>query len=469
MSAAAPKARGIGFFALFCIAIGVIVGQSTIVSLLQAAGIAGWGFLGAMAIAYVLMLCNSATYAELALMMPRHGGLAAYCEAALGHFPALFAVFAGYVVPALFGPAAELLLVDSVMAQLLPGVMPAMGWPALLLAVLVLLNYLGTDVFARTQTLLTVIMLLFLALTGAVALTTGFDAPAAGGAGAAGLAAMAQEVTVLGVVSLVLYSLIGTEFVTPLAEEAAAPARDIPRAMFVGLTVVTLANALFCVGASLFLTREALTGAPTPHLDYAVAVFGPLARIVFGVIAVTATASLINTVLGALPQMLHGMALAGQVFPVFRHLSRRHGTPWAALLFVAALPAVGIVWSGGEVTRILPLIIAAASAWLLSYMVAHLALVSLRLRAPDAPRPFRVPLYPLPQVVAIGGLAYVVLNSAPAPELAAPIAQALGSVLGLVALIGALWVKFVMKKGLFAANPGLLDAGRSGGRHDGAA
>jgi len=69
--------RGIGFFSLFCIAIGVIVGQSTIVSLLQATGIAGWGFLGAMGIAYVLMLCNSATYAELALMMPRHGGLSA--------------------------------------------------------------------------------------------------------------------------------------------------------------------------------------------------------------------------------------------------------------------------------------------------------------------------------------------------------------------------------------------------------
>jgi amino acid transporter len=447
--------RGIGFFSLFCIAIGVIVGQSTIVSLLQAAGIAGWGFLGAMAIAYVLMLCNSATFAELALMMPRHGGLSAYCEASLGHFPAIFAVFAGYVVPALFGQAAELMLVDSVMAQILPGAMPTMGWAVLLLAVLVILNYLGTDVFARTQTLLTVVMLVFLALTGIVAASGGFHAGAPVASGA-GLAAMAENVTVIGVVSLVLYSLIGTEFVTPLAEDAENPARDIPRAMFIGLTVVTIANALFCIGAGLLLSRETLTTAATPHLEYAVAVFGPMAKLVFGAIAITATASLVNTVLGALPQMLHGMAMSGQVFPVFKRLSSRYRTPWVALLFVACLPLVGVAWSGGDVGNILPLIIAAASAWLISYMIAHLALIVLRLRMPDAPRPYRVPLFPLPQVIAILGLGYVVANSAPAPELVAPIFTSLGLVLALIAVIGALWIKIFMKKGLFEANPALI-------------
>ncbi len=456
MDKAPAPARSIGFFSLFCIAIGVIVGQSTIVSLLQATGIAGWGVLGAMAIAYVLMLCNSATYAELALMMPRHGGLGAYCEASLGHFPAIFAVFAGYIVPALFGPAAELLLVDSVMTQLLPGVMPALGWAGLLLAVLVLLNYLGTDVFARTQTLLTVMMLLFLGITGAVAISGGLNGPPPLASGA-GLANMSKDVTVLGVVSLVLYSLIGTEFVTPLVEVAERPARSIPRSMFIGLTVVTAVNAVFCIGASMFLSRESLGSAATPHLDYAVAVFGPVARIVFGVIAVTATASLLNTVLGAVPQLMHGMALSGQVFPVFRRLSRRHGTPWVALLFVAGLPLVGLVWSGGEVTRILPLILATAGAWLISYMIAHLALIVLRLRAPHAPRPFRSPLFPGPQLLAIFGLGYVVANSAPVPELKAPVFVALAAVLGLVAAVDAVWVKFFMKKGLFEANPALLE------------
>ena len=76
----------LGFAPLFAVAIGVIVAQSTIVSLLQAAGIAGWGFAGAMALGW-------------ALMMPRAEGISAYIRAGLGPLPAIFAVFAGYIVP----------------------------------------------------------------------------------------------------------------------------------------------------------------------------------------------------------------------------------------------------------------------------------------------------------------------------------------------------------------------------------
>ena len=118
MASSSDTRLKLGFAALFSVAVGVIVAQSTMVSLLQAVGIGGWGFVGALAIGWLLMACNSATFAELALMMPRAGGLSAYCQAGLGHFPAIVAVFAGYVVPALFGPAAELLLVDAVVGEL---------------------------------------------------------------------------------------------------------------------------------------------------------------------------------------------------------------------------------------------------------------------------------------------------------------------------------------------------------------
>jgi amino acid transporter len=448
-----PTLPGLGLAALFSVAIGVIVGQSTIVSLLQAVGISGWGFIGAMAIGYGLMLCNSASFAELALLMPRAGGLSGYCEAALGHFPALFAVFAGYVVPALFGPAAELLVVGGVMDQLLPGTLPTLVWAGGLLGVLVVLNLLGTDVFAKLQTALTFTMLAALGITGLWALGHVPAATAAATSGAAGAVAggwsgMSTDATVLGVVALVMYSLIGTEFVTPLTADAERPERNVPRAMFLGLTVVTLVNLLFCLGASAHLGRAKLAESPLPHLDYALAVFGPSVRLVFATIAVVSTASLLNTVLGAVPRMLQAMAEAGQVFPIFKRVNR-HGVPWVATLFVAGLPLVGLVWSGGEVNRIVPLLVAAASAWLVAYMVAHAAVVALRLHAPQAPRPYRVPLYPLPQIVAVLGLGYVIAHAAPAPEMEGPIFMALGWVLGTVALIGALWVRFVMRRPLF--------------------
>jgi len=439
-----PESKLLGPLTLLAVAVGVIVAQSTMVSLLQAVGIAGWGFVGAMAIGFVLMMCNSATYAELALMMPRASGMSAYIQAGLGPLPAIFAVFVGYVVPALFGPAAELLLVDAVLGQLLPNSLPALAWAAILLGVLVLLNLRGADVFARVQTVLTFTMVVFLLVTGGTALAS---APAAG---SPGLAAMADNVTVFGVVALVMYSLIGTEFVTPLTALAREPARNVPRAMFVGLMVVTVANLLFCLGAARAVGRETLASSVLPHLDVVVAVFGPGAKLLFAAIAITATASLINTVLAAVPRMLLEMAHAGEAFPVFRRVNR-FGVPWVGTLFVASLPLVGLVWSGGDVGRIVALLIAAAGAWLCSYMVAHAALIALRRRAPARPRPWRSPFFPWPQVLAIVGMAYVIANAAPAPELQAPIFTALAVVLGLVAAIGALWVLIVMRRPLFAA------------------
>lgn len=445
MTTSAPT-PSLGLATLVAVAVGVIVAQSTMVSLLQATAIGGWGFVGAMAIGFALMLCNSATYAELALMMPRASGMSAYIQAGLGPLPAIFAVFAGYVVPALFGPAAELLLVDAVLGQLLPATLPALGWAALLLGVLVVLNLFGTDVFARVQMVLTFTMLVFLVLTGLAAWAAPAALPAAGASSPSG---MGEAITVFGVVALVMYSLIGTEFVTPLTALARDAARNVPRAMFLGLAVVALANLVFCLGAAHAVGRDKLGSSPLPHLDAAIAAFGPQVKLVFAAIAVTATASLVNTVLAAVPRMLMEMARSGEAFPIFRRVNSR-GVPWVGTLFVAALPMVGLAWSGGDVNRIVPLLIAAASAWLVSYMVAHGSLMALRRRAPQRSRPWRAPWHPTPQLLAIVGMAYVIANAAPAPELEKPIFMALAAVLGLVAAIGTAWVLLVMRRPPFA-------------------
>ena len=143
------------------------------------------------------------------------------------------------------------------------------------------------------------------------------------------------------------------------------------------------------------------------------------------------------------------MAMAGQVFPLFKRTHPRHGTPVVAIAFVAALPLTGLAWSGGSVESILPLMIAASIAWLLAYITAQVSLIVLRMRHPQWPRPFKVPLFPLVPLAAIAGMALVVANGSPAPEMTPQIVRYTGIVLGLFAVVGALWVRFVMKRGLF--------------------
>src|SRR5208282_4223171 len=112
-----------------------------------------------------------------------------------------------------------------------------------------------------------------------------------------------------------------------------------------------------------------LATSATPHFDYAVATFGPTAKVWFAVLAVIASASLVNTVIAAVPRMLWGMAQNGQVFPIFKYTHPRFGTPVVAIVFVGLLPLVGLLWSRGDVNAILPLMIAASVAWLFAYML----------------------------------------------------------------------------------------------------
>ena len=56
--------------------------------------------------------------------------------------------------------------------------------------------------------------------------------------------------------------------------------------------------------------------------------------------------------------------------------------------------------------------------------------------------------------MAVLGLGYVIAHAAPAPEMEGPIFAALGWVLRLGALIGALWVRLGMKRALFKPGGG---------------
>ena len=161
------------------------------------------------------------------------------------------------------------------------------------------------------------------------------------------------------------------------------PHRDLPRAYSGAWLLIFVAYLSFGVGGAFLIDRATLAQSPAPHLDLAVAVYGPGARIWFSILAVLASASLFNTVLAAVPRMILGMANNGQVFPVFKYVHPRFQTPIVAILFVAALPLVGLLWSQGDAASILPFIVASSITWLLAYIVAQVSVLVLRYRHPE--------------------------------------------------------------------------------------
>tara|TARA_R110000751_G_scaffold66620_1_gene135957 strand:- start:418 stop:816 length:399 start_codon:yes stop_codon:yes gene_type:complete len=117
---------------------------------------------------------------------------------------------------------------------------------------------------------------------------------------------------------------------------------------------------------------------------------------------------------------------------------------------ITLLPTI-ILGQDGD--TIVTLLIAAAATWLFAYGIAHADLLILRKIAPDRFRPFKTPFYPVPQILGIVMMIYLFINNSPTPEMTQKVYTLTGGLMITVGIMAAIWVKFVMKKGLFEREP----------------
>lgn len=433
--------------AMVATAVGVVVVQSTMISMLNGVGIGGINFLLAIGFSALLALSYVLSFAELALMLPRAGSVSAYTEAALGPALAIIATLSGYVAVALLGIPAELILVDTLLEQVVPAFTAVVPYPSfILLGLFFALNLRGVDLFGRLQSALVAIMFLGLFMIGAAGL-----AGAGGGSSTAAITLAGLDPSVaVSLVALAIWGLVGLEFVCPMIADAKDPVRHVPRSMMIGLVMIVLVYGLFCLAGLTLLPVERLGGA-TPHMDLALVVFGPTARLGFALLAILGSATLLNTILASVTRMIQGMAESGQL-PAVLARTNRYGVPVWALL--ALTLAIGVVRAtlGMDASSILALTVAATGCWLVAYIIVHLDLIVLRLRLPDHHRPFRSPAFPLPQVLGILGMAYVFLNISPTPELAGSIYRNVAMMLGVTLAYSLIWTILVMRRHPFRAD-----------------
>ncbi len=348
----------------------------------------------------------------------------------------------------MFALSAELLLLDLIIGKVYPGALPPMLVAYGVLGLFTLLNLLGIDIFARLQSALALLMMIVLLVLGLGAVSSDH---------ASAQTALASGWNPLGVSALALTAMaVGLRrrrVRLPAGGGDAASGAQHPRSMILGLSIIFLTIALYCFGALLCIPQAELAGDPLPHFLFANRVFGEYGQLFLVIAAITATCSTLNSSLAAIPRMLYGMAQNGQAFPQFKQLSRRARTPWVAVLFVAAITGLPILILGQDPDSINLLLLAAALAWLLAYIIAHVDVLALRRRYPHIARPFRTPFYPLPQLFGIAGMIYAVVHVSPTPEMTGRIFASAGVVLGVVSLVAVVWIKGVMRKPLFVPEP----------------
>lgn len=445
------KSTKIGLITMMAICIGLVIVQGAMISALQGIGMGGTTFVFAMIAALIISQCNAMSFAELSLMFPQEGTLATYTQKAIGHFPAIVAVFAGYVIVASLAVPIEMFLVDAMLAELLPGMFPEKLVPLLILAVLAITNLVGADVFAKVQNFIAFVLVSAMVLLGLAAISGGSESVQTlqGTSVDWGFAGVLDG-SFIGLIALAMWLFVGAEYICPMINEVKDPNKNIPRAMNLSLFAIFGIFLAFVFGASLVLDTETLLGSPIPYLDYANAVFGKSGLFIATVMALAATCSTINTILAGLPRMLHGMAQQKQAFPMLKAVNR-YNTPWVGIVMMALFTSIPFVTL--DIDSLIVLVIAATTSYLLAYIVSHIDVIVLRRRFPNLKRPYKTPFYPIPQIVGIVSMLYVIINNSPAPEMTQMVFTIAGSMLAVVAIIGALWVKFYMKKGLFEADP----------------
>ncbi|MEC8081985.1 MAG: APC family permease [Pseudomonadota bacterium] len=444
------KSTKIGLITMMAICIGLVIVQGAMISALQGIGMGGTTFVFAMIAALIISQCNAMSFAELSLMFPQEGTLATYTQKAIGHFPAIVAVFAGYVIVASLAVPIEMFLVDAMLAELLPGMFPEKLVPLLILAVLAITNLVGADVFAKVQNFIAFVLVSAMVLLGLAAISGGSESVQTlqGTSVDWGFAGVLDG-SFIGLIALAMWLFVGAEYICPMINEVKDPNKNIPRAMNLSLFAIFGIFLAFVFGASLVLDTETLLGSPIPYLDYANAVFGKSGLFIATVMALAATCSTINTILAGLPRMLHGMAQQKQAFPMLKAVNR-YNTPWVGIVMMALFTSIPFVTL--DIDSLIVLVIAATTSYLLAYIISHIDVIVLRRRFPNLKRPYKTPFYPIPQIVGIVSMLYVIINNSPAPEMTQMVFTIAGSMLAVVAIIGALWVKFYMKKGLFEAD-----------------
>ena len=336
----------------------------------------------------LIAFAGALSYAELGAAMPRAGGEYVYLREAYGPFVAYLTGWTSFFIGFSGAIAAAALAFAGYLHGFLPWLDPtAPAYKVIALAALWSLTAIHVfglgpgGILQRVLTASTVIAIVTL-IVAAFALGQGSAANFASPAPAHGSIAVS--------LIFILYSYSGWNAAAYLAGEIRDPRQSIPAALIAGITIVTLLyvamNAMYLYA----LPIAAMSGVLAIAEKASVTMFGPFAaRLVAAILALALLGSMSAMVVAG-PRVYFAMARDGLFPRTIGVVDPSRGTPARAIVLQSGWASVLIVFFGAFE----PLVVYTGFAITIFTAMAVAALIVLRVRRPDAPRPFLVPGYP---------------------------------------------------------------------------
>ncbi len=223
-----------------------------------------------------------------------------------------------------------------------------------------------------------------------------------------------------------IYDYLGYYDVCYIGEEVRDPGKVIPRSIVLSLlsvAVIYVAMNLSIIGVVPWKSFVAVPGQDSVAIGsiFMEKIWGtPVAKIFTFLILWTAFGSIFTVTLGY-SRVPYAAARDGCFFQVFGRLHPTKDFPHLALTLIVVLSvACSFIPLGTLIDALLAL------RFLVQFIAQIGAVILLRRTKPDMPRPFRIWLYPLPALVALGGWCFVFLTTDGKLQLGALAALALG-------------------------------------------
>ncbi len=388
--------------------------------------------LGVWLLAGVVSLMGTLSNAELASMMPRTGGQYVFLERAYGSFVAflygwaLFAViqsgsiaalayvFSEYTTRLVALPEAPASIANlAVHVPLIGDVAPfkelgVKGLAATVIISLTAVNYLGVRFGGAVQNFFSIAKMaamvglaLLVAITPDVGRVSHLTTPSA----VIHPAGMAWWAAVAAALQGAFWAYDGWHKITYIGGELKSPQRDLPRSLIFGILLVTGLYLLMSVVYAYVLPIDEMARSKLVAADVAERCFAGGGRWI-AVAVMISTFGAANAVILTSARVYFSMSGNGMFPALLGKAHPRFHTP-ASSLVMQGIWSVLLLFSGTFDTLTDTLIFV---SWFF-YVANAWAVVVLRRREPDAPRPFRVPWYPVvPVVFVCFGLVYLVLT-----------------------------------------------------------
>jgi APA family basic amino acid/polyamine antiporter len=426
----------LGFTAAFAIVVANMIGAGVFTSAgYQAISLHdGWTMLLTWIVGGVIALCGAAAYGELGAMMPRVGGEYVYLRRAyhpvVGVMSGWASLIAGFSAPI----AAAAILFAAYSGKVFDVADPTAqkAIAVALIAAMTSLHAFDTVIGGRVQTAFTIGKIVLIVYFVARGLTS--DAgdwsnldPRAGGLDNVWTNDFAMALM------YVAYAYSGWNAAAYIAGEIDRPERNLPRALLAGTGVVMLLYFLLNLIFLYAVPPETLGGPPPIH-----EVGDAAARVLLGdshgqfvsTAIALALISSVSAMVMAGPRVYSSMAEDGAL-P--RALARRtaRGVPLVAVALQGALASLFVIV--GELGQLLRYIGFTLSIFA---MLTVAAVFVMRVKEPDAPRPYRTlgyPVTPIVFLVATGWVLYAQIDMHPWESLYGFLTLAIGG-------IGYLWI-----------------------------